>query len=188
MARRPLSFRLSRHALGVDIAPMTHRVIRCSLAWLATATMLLAPDRLLAQKPVTKPVPKAVPKPVRSGSQVYVATCITCHQANGQGVRGAFPPLAKTEWVTGRADAPIAIVLHGMTGEVAIGGVKYNVPMAPLGATLSDQEIANVLTYVRSQWGNAAPAVSVAEVATVRAATKTRRLPWTVGELRKTFP
>lgn len=158
---------------------MTYRVIRCSSAWLATATMLLLSNRASAQKPV--------PKPVRSGAQVYVATCITCHQANGQGVRGAFPPLAKADWVTGRAEVPIAIVLHGMTGEIAVGGIKYNVPMARLD-TLSDQEIANVVTYVRSQWGNKAAAVTAADVAGVRTATKSRKTPWTPGELRKAFP
>jgi mono/diheme cytochrome c family protein len=159
---------------------MTPRIIRCTRACLPVAAMLLTSHRLLAQK--------TLPKPVRSGSQAYVATCITCHQANGQGIRGAFPPLVKTEWVTGRADVAIAIVLHGMTGEVAVGGVKYSVPMAALGATLSDQEIANVLTYVRSQWGNSASAVTAAEVTAVRTAMKTRKLPWTAGELRKAFP
>lgn len=148
--------------------------------WLTVAVLLLPPASVARAQ-------RGPVKPARSGAQVYVATCITCHQANGQGVRGAFPPLVKAEWVIGRAEVPIAIVLHGMTGEIAVGGIKYNVPMAPLD-TLSDQEIANVVTYVRSQWGNKAAAVTAADVAGVRTATKSRKTPWTPGELRKAFP
>jgi mono/diheme cytochrome c family protein len=169
---------------------MTSRAKRPWWRWLSAVAMWVPLASMIAQKPVGQkpaaPKPAGAPTP-RTGAQVYVATCITCHQANGQGVRGAFPPLAKTEWVIGRAEVPIAIVLHGMTGEMAIGGIKYNVPMAPL-ATLSDQEIANVLTYVRSQWGNKAAAVTAADVAGVRTATKSRKTPWTPGELRKAFP
>ncbi len=131
--------------------------------------------------------PGAAPA-ARTGAQVYAATCITCHQATGQGLRGAFPPLVNTEWVTGRPEWPIAIVLHGMSGEVTIAGVKYNVPMAALGSTLSDQEIANVVTYVRSQWGNKGAAVTFAQVLAVRTATKARTTPWTAGELKKLYP
>jgi len=75
-----------------------------------------------------------------------------------------------------------------MTGEVTVAGVKYNVPMAALGATLSDQEIANVVTYVRSQWGNTGTPVTLAQVLAVRTATKSRTTPWSVGELKKSYP
>ena len=123
----------------------------------------------------------------KTGAQVY-ATCTACHQANGQGLPGAFPPLAGSEWVTGRAEIPIAIVLHGMQGEVTVKGAKYNSVMTPWGTTFSDQEIANVVTYIRSQWGNKAPAVMVADVAKVRAATKARKQSFTAAELRKAYP
>lgn len=169
---------------------MVRSALKSVGGWFALAVLLLSPaSPVRAQRgPAPRaPAQRGPVKPVRSGAQVYVATCITCHQANGQGLRGAFPPLAKADWVTGRAEVPIAIVLHGMTGEIAVGGIKYNVPMARLD-TLSDQEIANVVTYVRSQWGNKAAAVTAADVAGVRTATKSRKTPWTPGELRKAFP
>lgn len=153
-----------------------------------TLGALVTPLSLTSAQKSTAPPQKAAAKVARTGAQVYTATCVTCHQVDGQGVRGAFPPIVNTDWVNGRAEIPIAIVLHGMTGDVTLAGVKYNVPMAPLGATLSDQEIANVVTYVRAQWGNKGTPVTVADVAAARAATKTRRAPWTAGELRKAFP
>lgn len=123
----------------------------------------------------------------KTGAEVY-ATCTACHQANGQGLPGAFPPLAGSEWVTGRADIPIAIVLHGLQGEITVKGAKYNSVMMPWGTTFNDQEIANVVTYIRSQWGNKAPAVTAADVAKVRAATKARKASFTPAELRKAYP
>jgi mono/diheme cytochrome c family protein len=123
----------------------------------------------------------------KTGAEVY-ATCTACHMATGQGLPGAFPPLAGSEWVTGRAEIPIAIVLHGMQGEVTVKGAKYNSVMTPWGTTFNDQEIANVVTYIRSQWGNKAPAVTAADVAKVRAATKARKQAFTAAELRKAYP
>ncbi len=162
------------------------RQVVLTLGALVTPLSLTSAQKSTAAPPKT--AAKAAAKIARTGPQVYTATCVTCHQVNGQGVRGAFPPIVHTAWVNGRAEIPIAIVLHGMTGDVTLAGVKYNVPMASLGATLSDQEIANVVTYVRAQWGNKGTPVTVADVAAVRAATKTHRAPWTAGELRKAFP
>lgn len=123
-------------------------------------------------------------KAPQTGAQVY-ATCAACHQANGQGIPGGFPPLAGSEWVTGKADVPIAIVLHGLQGPITVKGQPYNGVMSPWGTTFSDQEIANVVTYIRSQWGNKAPAVTSADVARVRAATKARTTAFTAADLKK---
>lgn len=120
----------------------------------------------------------------KTGAEVY-ATCAACHQANGQGVPGAFPPLAGSEWVTGKPDIPIAIVLHGMQGPMTVKGQKYNSVMAPWGTTFNDDQVAAVVTYIRSQWGNKAPAVTKADVARVRAATKARKAAFTEAELKK---
>lgn len=120
----------------------------------------------------------------KTGAEVY-ATCSACHQANGQGVPGAFPPLAGSEWVNGKGDIPIAIVLHGLQGPITVKGQKYNGVMAPWGTTFNDDQIAAVVTYIRSQWGNKAPAVTKADVARVRAATKARKGAWTEAELKK---
>jgi mono/diheme cytochrome c family protein len=129
-----------------------------------------------AAPPTAAAAPAAVP-------QGQYAVCQTCHQADGNGVPNAFPPLAGSEIATGPSEVPIAIVLHGLQGPLTVHGTTYNGQMAAWGQ-FSDDDIAATLTYVRSSWGNAAPAVTAAEVATVRAATASRTTPWTWEELQ----
>ena len=109
--------------------------------------------------------------------------CQTCHQENGEGLPNLYPPLAGSEWLNGDASIPIAIVLHGLQGEITVKGQKFNNVMAPW-ASLSDAQIAAILTYERSSWGNASPAVTAEEVAAVRAATSSRTTPWTPDEVK----
>jgi mono/diheme cytochrome c family protein len=118
------------------------------------------------------------------GAELY-QRCVTCHMADGNGMAGAFPPLAGSEWVTGKASHSIAIVLHGLQGEIDVKGARYNGMMMAYGTgvPMTDDEVAAVLTYVRSNFGNSAPAVTAAEVAAVRAATAGRTTPMTVAEL-----
>jgi len=104
------------------------------------------------------------------GKQVYLEQCLACHQVDGLGVQGMNPPLVKTKQVLGDKAALVKIVLNGMPG-VEIGGEDYNGVMAP-HPDLTDQQIADVLTYVRNSFGNKASAVTAAQVKTVRATTK----------------
>jgi cytochrome c oxidase cbb3-type subunit 2 len=103
------------------------------------------------------------------GRALFVANCAACHQANGEGVPGAFPPL-KANAAVNDADATrhIRVVLHGAQGS-NIGGVVYSSPMPPFGNTLSDADIANVIGYERSSWGNQGALVTAEQVATERA-------------------
>lgn len=117
------------------------------------------------------------------GKPVYMANCATCHQANGGGVPGAFPPLANSEWVTGSEERTIRIVLHGLQGPITVAGNDYNNVMAPLGGVLKDEQIANVLSYIRQEWGNSAPEVDPATVARVRAETASHSGYWTAEQL-----
>ena len=117
------------------------------------------------------------------GRQVFM-TCTTCHQANGQGVPATYPPLAGSHIATGAPEVPIAIVLHGMSGPITVEGKTYNNIMTPWGAVFNDTQIASVLTYVRSQWGNSASPVTAAQVAAVRAKTSARKTMWTWPELQ----
>ncbi len=119
------------------------------------------------------------------GEAIYARNCTTCHMPNGAGVPGAFPPLAGSEWVTGSVDKPIAIVLHGLQGPITVSGKQFSAVMVANGidGPLSDEEIASVLSYVRSSWGNSASAVTPADVARVRASTIGRTSPWTAAEL-----
>jgi len=119
------------------------------------------------------------------GKRVFTGTCATCHQLNGQGVPGQFPPLAGSEWVQGNEERIIRIVLHGLSGPLKVEGHDFNNVMAPLGAVLKDEQIANVLSYVRQEWGNKAPDVEPETVAKVRADTAGRTTNWTAAELEK---
>ena len=113
----------------------------------------------------------------------YVEVCQACHQATGLGLPGAFPPLAGSEWLTGRADIPIAIALKGLQGEITVKGVKYNGAMMAWENVLNDADLAATLTYARSQWGNRATPVTAAQVRAVRTRFAGRTAPWTAAEL-----
>lgn len=99
-----------------------------------------------------------------SGAAVYNANCSSCHQANGKGSPGAFPPLAGNAVVTGPADKVIHIVKDGLTGKIKVGSASFNGTMPPWKSQLKPAEIAAVVTYIRSSWGNHAPAVTVSQV------------------------
>jgi mono/diheme cytochrome c family protein len=114
----------------------------------------------------------------------YGELCAACHQANGAGLEGAFPPLAGSEWVNGPAIVPIAIVLHGLQGEISVKGKTYNGAMMAWGTVLNDDDLAATLTYVRSQWGNRAAPVTAAQVRAVRARLASRKTPFTAAELK----
>lgn len=117
------------------------------------------------------------------GKKVYNRVCAACHQVSGDGVEGTFPPLTKSEWVTGDKGRLVRVILHGLTGPITVNGEAYSGMMPPWGAALKDAEVAAVSTYVRSSFGNKASAVTAAEVATIRAASKGRNTPWTAKEL-----
>lgn len=119
------------------------------------------------------------------GSEVYAQTCIACHGPDGKGVEGAFPPLVGSDWVTEGKELPIQIVLHGLMGPVEVGGKKFNNVMPPLGPTLNDQQIADVLTYVRQSWSNDTSPVSAAEVAKVRKETADRTSMYQAADLHR---
>lgn len=105
------------------------------------------------------------------GKKIYDTYCLACHQADGMGVPNMNPPLSKTSWVTGDKTKLIQVVLKGFAVSVPIDGEDYSNNMAPHNF-LKDQEIADVLTYVRSSFGNKSSAVTSAEVKAVRAKTK----------------
>ena len=154
----------------------------------------------LAEESTTKEdqvgVPTWLADQISSGKEIYMKAapggglCFTCHQPNGQGITGQFPPLAGSDWVLGEKERLIKISIHGLMGEIEVNGVKYNNVMAPPGippGSLTDQQIADVLTYIRNEWGNSASAVSPEEVATIRSSVKDRApmQMWTVAELQK---
>jgi mono/diheme cytochrome c family protein len=134
-------------------------------------------------KPAASATAAAAKEQLPDGKQVFSTTCAACHQATGEGVPGVYPPLAGSEWVNGDDAKVVRILLHGVTGPIEVAGETFNSMMPPWGATLKDADIAAVLTYVRSQWGNKGAPITAAKVATIRAATSTRTTPWTAAEL-----
>ena len=114
---------------------------------------------------------------VAAGEQIYASLCAACHQANGQGLPGVFPPLAGSEWVKAAPEVSIKILLLGLNGSVTVNGQPYNGQM-PGFKQLSDAEIAAVLTHVRTSWNNGGAAVTADAVKEVRAALKDRAEPW----------
>lgn len=99
-----------------------------------------------------------------AGAKVYTTNCSSCHQANGKGQPGVFPPLAGNAVVTGPASKVIHIVKNGLSGKITVNGATYNGQMPAWKGTLSDSDIAAVVTYIRSSWGNKASAVTASEV------------------------
>jgi mono/diheme cytochrome c family protein len=103
------------------------------------------------------------------GKKVFAANCQTCHQANGLGVAGQYPPLAGSEFTIGGSRRPAMIVLKGLTGPVKVKGQQFGAAvMQPWDKTLTDQKIADVLTYERSEWGNNASPVTAEQIAALR--------------------
>jgi nitrite reductase (NO-forming) len=116
----------------------------------------------------TKPVaPKAKNQAERMtmGATVYKRNCVACHQTDGTGVKGAFPPLAGSDYLA-KPEGAIAAVANGLKGEITVNGEKYNGVMPKLG--LDDEEIANVVTYVTNSWGNKGGEVTPAQVQKIR--------------------
>ncbi len=102
------------------------------------------------------------------GQAVYNANCAACHQPDGSGLSGAFPPLAGSDYLEGDRKKVLAAAMFGLSGPITVNGVEYNGVMPSLGH-LKDEELAAALTYVFGSWGNDGAAVSVAEVAALRA-------------------
>ena len=126
---------------------------------------------------------------IAAGKKLY-ATCATCHQANGGGLPGTYPPLAKSEWVNGSEERLIRVLLNGLSGEVTVEGNKYNGLMPAFGKVpgggynWSDERIAQVLTYIRQEWGNTAAPITTAKVKEIREQVAgARPNPWTEAEL-----
>lgn len=122
--------------------------------------------------------------PAVDGAQVYQKVCMACHQAQGEGLPGVFPPLAGSEWVLGSAEIPAKIILKGLEGPITVKGQTYQGVMPPFGEQLSDAEIAAVVSHVRSSWGNSAPPIKTEEVSALRETLKERQLPWQAEELK----
>ena len=134
-------------------------------------------DKLVSLAPVAAAAKASVSgtltreQQAQAGSVLFMGTCSTCHQPNGEGLANVFPPLAKSDLLAKTPQRAIEIVLNGLTGPITVNGNQYNSVMPPM-SQLNDDEVANILTYVQSSWGNDGPQVTAKQVAEIRAKTK----------------
>ncbi len=139
-------------------------------------------------KPGVPPPPKIVPLNTAQqaqfdrGKTIFAQTCAACHQPTGMGQEGLAPPLVDSEWVLGSDRRLVRIVLQGLAGPIGVGGAQYNLEMPSL-ATFPDQDIADVLTYIRREWEHNASPVSAETAKQVHEEVKDRAEPWTAREL-----
>ena len=118
-----------------------------------------------------RPDPATIPEPpdeLPPAETLYNQYCAGCHGADGEGRRGRYPPLVDTRWVLGNTERLILINLYGLRGPIEVRGQSYDDVMPGLGSRLSDEELAEILTYIRNSWGNEAPPITADDVARVR--------------------
>jgi mono/diheme cytochrome c family protein len=117
------------------------------------------------------------------GKIVYENICALCHNPDGNGKPNQAPPVAGSDWVLGNPNRLVRIPLAGLAGPITIKGENWNLAMPAMGAALSDEDLAAVLTYMRQSWGNKASEVTAEQVKAIRAQVGSRTQPWGVDEL-----
>lgn len=118
--------------------------------YIVITILFLSVQMLHAQESTKKNTEFA--KSSKEGAIIYEDFCVTCHLPNGQGVEKIIPPLAKSDYLMNKRTTSIQAIKFGQKGEIVVNGIKYNNTMAPLG--LTDQEIADVMNYITTSWGN----------------------------------
>ena len=149
---------------------MRNIVIAASLAGMILSFAAVAEppgDDAVHGAEVASAVAPTLDERLANGERLFVAQCSACHQVDGQGLNGAFPPLAKSDYIAEDPMRAVHAVLNGLSGPVTVNGVEYNAVMPNLGH-LSDSDVADVVTYVLNSFGNEGGAVSAAEVTAVR--------------------
>jgi len=106
-------------------------------------------------------------KSIERGKEVYTNNCVSCHNEDGKATAGLYPPLAQSDYLQKSVDTLIHVILSGQSGEVTVNGEKYNDNMLAFDY-LSDDQVADVLNYVRNTWGNKMPAIIPAQVKALR--------------------
>ena len=139
-------------------------ILSILVAWLAIAGSAGA-----AETPETAATSKETAERLSRGRELYVKNCFICHQLNGQGTPGVFPPLAKSDYLLADRDRAIRVLCEGLSGEIVVNGRRYAGVMPP--SILDDAETADVVSYVLNSWGNAGGMVTADEVKVVRAKT-----------------
>lgn len=125
--------------------------------------------------------------PIAHGKKLFAKQCQQCHQADGQGLPGVYPPLANSPWLTSNDERPVKILLLGLQGPITVNGNKFDGNMPTVGYW-KDRDIAAVISWERKQWGNDAPEITEEFVAKIRKELGDRQKPWTAAELEAAHP
>lgn len=149
--RRPMPLLVAAVAIGMFLFSVAYILLSGPFG-----SPALGDRRTIAE--LSGPAPAAAGAKL-DGKQLYSANCVACHQASGQGLAGVFPPLDGSEWVVGDARTIVNILLHGVTGEIEVGGKVYKGSM-PAFQQLGDAELAALANFVRSSWSNKAEAIA----------------------------
>lgn len=181
-----------RKLLYLEAAPTALGKVRGQLSGKSATSLLATVDKALAwpgkpgvpPPPVVKPLTAEQQAQFEKGRVIYSGLCAACHQPSGSGLEGLAPPVVDSEWVLGPVDRPARIIMHGLSGPVTVSGRTWHLEMPPL-PHLTDEDIANVLTYMRREWDHTASPVSAADVGKIRAATPGRTKAWTADELKR---
>jgi mono/diheme cytochrome c family protein len=161
------------------VAAVTLAVVGCGVVYILLSEPF-GPAELGDRRTLADLRP-ALPRPGQAdGQQVYTANCVACHQASGKGLPGVFPPLDGSEWVNGDERILANILLHGITGEIAVMGQTYKGSMPPF-PQLSDAELAAVLGHVRSTWSNKSAPLK-AELIEKERKESSRKAPFSGGD------
>jgi nitrite reductase (NO-forming)/hydroxylamine reductase len=150
------------------------RTAGCAALALTVAGFANAEDPVAVHRAEVSAGGKPSPTQMEAGAKAFQSACQACHQADGKGLPGAFPPLAGSDYLKADKHRAVKNVLQGLTGPVVVNGATFNSVMPPM-TQLSDAEIADALTFAMNSWGNAFGTVSVAEVAAVRAGPKPKQ-------------
>lgn len=127
------------------------------------------------------------------GKAIYMVTCMACHQPNGLGIPGAFPPFDGSEYVIGDTRRLVALVIKGYMGPITVKGVNYNNILIAVDTQFpvlkENAKLADVLNYIRTAWSNKADAAITPDfIQKIREEYKDRTTPWNAADLEKAFP
>ncbi|MGF1467087.1 MAG: c-type cytochrome [Sandaracinaceae bacterium] len=159
--------------------PLLFLLFSAAVLAVGAATLLVRVPDDLAGVAGDRRTAVAPPAPM-TGEAVYAANCVACHQESGLGLAGVFPPLGGSAWVVQDEKTPVRILLRGIQGPIVVAGDEYNGVMPSFGH-LPDDQIAAVLTHVRSSFGNEAGPIDEALVAELRAALADDAGAWSGG-------
>lgn len=140
-----------------------------------------APYRSLAELQMYQPPTGGMN--LERGRALYESVCALCHGVDGKGKAGQAPPLAGSDWVLGSVNRLVRIPLAGLTGPLEVNGQQWNLAMPAMGAAMSDEDLAAVLSYMRASWGNKGTEVTPEQVGAVRKEVGNRSQPFTAADL-----